>query len=271
MRTCTVNDRGKAVDRKTLFRILGIAGGVVVLALVIFAVAAISSPKGGVGDLPIIKSLVGGSQPPVTDPSGKQFPGTQASTTTVGAGGASGNLATTTATSGGGSGGSGGTGGGGGNGGNGTGGTPPDPKSISFAPISQQIPKSVTGYSMYRPYTTKTESIVTLDPTSSDRAQVARVQLTVHDRGTTAAAQRFIAGVSKSVYPKDAALFPVTGVTGVTGATGYFGTDGNLIATAVWTVDRYVYEVNVTSANNQPAGLKAIGQKLAETFRPTGK
>ncbi len=279
-RTGRTTDRGKAVDRSRLFRILGIAGGIVLLALVIFGVAAISTPRGGVTDIPIIKSLLGGgAQPPVTQPPAQPLPGTQPGTTTASqGGGSSGGLATSTdnagSSSGGGTsnngGGSSGTNGGGTANGGGGSNNPPS-KPITFAPMAQQLPTSIPGYSFYRPYTTKTESIVTLDPTGPDRATVTRVQLTVYDRGSAAAAQQFVNGVSKRVYPKDVSTFPVTGVAGVTGVSGYFGTDGSLLATAVWTVDRFVYEVGLTSSNNQPAQLRPIGQKIAVTFRPTGR
>lgn len=121
------------------------------------------------------------------------------------------------------------------------------------------LPSSAEGYDL------GTSSVVgddtTLAGTRSDPNLVGtRAVWAVHYRDSEAKAKEFVEKVSKSLYAKDAKSVPVDG------ATAYFGTDGSRFATVVYVRGRYVFEVVLTTLDGKPAALSGEAQGAAKAF-----
>ena len=268
-------DRGKWMNRSLVTKIAAVVGGVILLAAVIFGVAAISSPTGAPGGLPFIPV---GSDPASTSPA--LIPTFTAGTTsTPGATGTSTTVATTplsTRTTGDGNSndyrvnrttttGNSTTGSNGQNGGSGNGsGSKTTTKTVPPAPpktIKDHLPKSVTGFTSSGTQIYKTTTAqMALQPNASTHVPMSLALLTVHDFGTTAKAQSFIEKSIKTLYPDNQQSVPVNG--------GYifYGTQGTTFGEAAFYSGHFAYEVTVTSNNGDPLGLKDEAMAIASTF-----
>lgn len=127
------------------------------------------------------------------------------------------------------------------------------------------LPAAAEGYSFGTPLSDKTDAEVSAEPIegSNAAATVARVQFAVHDRATAATADTYIATVSKKVYGKD-----VTQAT-IHGAPAYVATDGTRLAAVVFVRGRYVFEVIATVRSGDPAGIRALSVAAAKAFPAT--
>lgn len=124
------------------------------------------------------------------------------------------------------------------------------------------LPSAAEGYSFFTPIGDKTDAVVSAEPVegAAAAATVARVQYSVHDRGSAAAAAGYIDTVTKKVYGKD-----VTQAT-VHGAKAYVGTDGTRLAVVVFVRGRYVFELIATARSGDPAGIRALSVAAAKAF-----
>jgi hypothetical protein len=172
---------------------------------------------------------------------------------------------TSTASSGGSGGGS--SAGGSGGSGSSTGGSGSNPSAGTPSPfdkkvdIAKLLPVTAAGYTMYPPQVSDTEAQVSGDPATKG----VRVIWAVHDRGTSAAAAKFVTKVSKSAYAKNGQT------ASIDGASAYLGTDGSRYATAVYVRGRYVFEVLVSLATPSAEVVQAlpIAKAAASAFPDT--
>jgi hypothetical protein len=242
---------------KRTWRIIGIAGGVIALALVVLVSAALSNPKNeqspevkaiaqqmesesltdrgvaalSANDTATAETLL--QRAVALNPKNQRavlaLTQIRQSTNTASSGGSSGNS---------------GSSGGAGSGGSTTGGSGSTPSQPTAGPFDKQVdiakllPVAASGFTMYPPQVQGTEAQVSGDPATKG----VRVIWAVHDRGSAAAAAKFITAVSKSAYSKDAKTDTIDG------ASAYLGTDGARYATAVYVRGRYVFEVLVSLA-----------------------
>ena len=252
------------MSRSTLVKIASAVGGVVLLAAVIFGVAAISSPSGGQGGLPFIP--VGGvptSTGPAVVPtftsnasatadstgSSKTVASSSPQTRTSGSSGSSGYRVTSSS----------GTGASGNGSGSGTTVTPAAHRLVK--PIKEQLPASVAGFSSSGTQLYSTTAIMALQPTPAGRVPMSLALLTVHDFATSARAKAFIEDSIKNIYPDHQQTIPVAG------GSVFFGTQGTTFGEVAFYSGRYAYEVTVTSSKGDPFGLKSEAVKLASSYR----
>jgi hypothetical protein len=268
------------MTRSTILKIASAVGGVVLLAAVIFGVAAISAPSNGQGGLPFIpvatppESSVPALIPSFTPDASSSAESTPTTTTvatspvqtrTDGGTGADGYRVTRTDGSGTGSAGTGSTGNGSNssgnsgsnNGSNTTTTVVPDP----VKPIKDQLPVAVTGYSMGSTQVYRTTAIVAVQPSPAGRVHASLVLLTVHDFGSSAKAKAFIDKSIAHLYAKNQQSVPVSG------GKVYFGTQGSQFGEVAFYSGRYAYEITVTATDGDPLGLKDEAVKLVTAFR----
>jgi len=124
--------------------------------------------------------------------------------------------------------------------------------------LAKLVPRSYPDESFGGVSKSESDIVVTGSP-SKQGATVTKISWAVHDRATDAAAADFIKKVSKSLYAHDAASLTINGTP------AYFGTDGKLFATVVFTRGRYVFEVVVTTTE-PPADVQAFAQGAAAAF-----
>ncbi|MEI8083614.1 MAG: hypothetical protein WCI74_17395 [Actinomycetes bacterium] len=249
------------MSRSTLIKIASAVGGVVVLAAVIFGVAAISTPSSGQGGLPFIP--VGG-QPVTTGPAVVPSYGPDASAT-ASATSSSTTVATTsvqTRTDGGSASGDyrvTGTTGTGGSSGATSGAT--TKKADPIKAVKSQLPTSVTGYGKSGTQADSKTAQIALQPTPAGRIPMALALLTIHDFGTSAKAKAFVTKSAKRLYPSNQQSVAVPG--------GYvfFGTQGTQFGEVAFYSGRYAYEVTVTSSNGDPLALKDEAVKLTRSYK----
>jgi hypothetical protein len=255
------------MQRSTVIKIASVAGGVVLLAAIIFGVAAISSPAGGPGGLPFIPV---GSQPastsPATVPTFTSDASATAGTTATAGGAPTGTTVATSAlvtrTTAGSAGsdysvsraarsGSTGT----------SKATTSKPASVPVKAVKDQLPASVTGYSSSGTQVTKTTAQLALQPARGSTVPMSLALLTVHDFGTPAKAKAFIEKSIKRIYPKNQQTVAVAG------GHVFYGTQGSQFGEAAFYSGRYAYEVTVTSSKSDPLGLKDGAVKLTTAFK----
>jgi hypothetical protein len=254
------------MKRSTLQRIAAIVSGIVLMAIVILGVAAISAPKTKTG-LPKIQ---------LSDASGASAgggTGTSGQTTATGSTGSTGSAGSgktapgqiTDSSAGSSSGGSSGVSG------KSSGKSAPtvapgasgDTDTAATGPIGDMLPASVQGFTLVGKQVGAKEAAVFAEPVSTSSG-MSRATLTVYDRDTATDADAFVKRVSSIVYPRDVSL-PAMFRT-----VAYAGTDGRLLATVEFSRGRYVYEVVGTSLVGKPAALNAQLVALAKGFRPPG-
>jgi hypothetical protein len=250
------------MKRSTITSVAAIVGGIVLLALVILGVSAISAPKSGELRAIQVPDAANGSIPGVTMPGGKPAGGGSTGATTS-AGGSTSGTATVVDSSGSSSGGGSGTGTGSGKSSAAAPGAALVTNSNATGPIGPMLPTSVQGFTLSGKQVGSTEAAVFAEPVATSSG-LTRATLTVYDRNTVANADAFITRISRVVYSKDVSQVSMFG------RTAYFGTDGHLVATMVFSRGRYAYEVVGTSTVGQPAALRAELTVLARAFRPPG-
>lgn len=144
----------------------------------------------------------------------------------------------------------------------------PAPDDAEFmAPVedlSVLLPSSVQGYGLGPPVLDPTDATVSGSPVDPELLS-SRAQWTVHDRGTSAKASEFVASVSKSLYSLDASNLQIDG------APAYFGTDGTRFASIVYVRGRFVFEVVLTTIQEQPAALRSEAEAAATAFPDTSR
>lgn len=133
----------------------------------------------------------------------------------------------------------------------------PDPF-LGDIDLKRLLPAAMEGFSLGSQQIIATEASVSGDANAAN-STVTGVLWAVHDRGTEAAAQETVVGLSQSLYPQDKATVNIRGVT------GYFGTDGTRFASIAFRRGRYAFEVIVTSTS-PPASAKTIAEKAAAAF-----
>lgn len=271
------DSRGR--DRRSVF--LWAVGSVVVLALVIFGISALSSPK----DEP---EPSGTTAPRSADDLAKerserlyqQALKAQQSGDTTGAIDLTeqalkayaenddakvllATLVSSTASSGGSSGGSGSGGSGGGTTTSSktpTSTTPPAQGRV--AKIETLLPSKIRGYTIGLPVKEQKVAVVSADPyaDSDDALIVTHVLFSVHDRGTEAAARKWVETVNKKLYGEDRKAVTILG------GPGYMGTDGARLASAAFWRGPYAFEVVATTITEELGDAGNIALKSAAAF-----
>jgi hypothetical protein len=139
----------------------------------------------------------------------------------------------------------------------------PEPVDPAFlkpvTPLTKLLPARATDFSLGTATGTKTDATVSGDPTEAS-SPASRSLWTVHDRKNQAGAGKFITSVSKELYGKDGQDVVIDGTK------AYFGTDGTRFATVVYVRGRYVFEVVLTSPSGSPKQLRTEAQKAAKAF-----
>lgn len=143
--------------------------------------------------------------------------------------------------------------------------TPPDPVpqtdwSAEIADITRLLPLVVQGLVPGSIVHDKSNAVIPFDPVEDgDYGQMRRILYSVHDRGDSATAGRYVAETSKAVYSKNGENITVDG------ASAYFGTDGKTLATVAYARGRYVFEVVIT-VSSAPEELRYPAADLAGAF-----
>jgi hypothetical protein len=131
------------------------------------------------------------------------------------------------------------------------------------AKIASLLPKAVAGYKVGLVETTRDGAIVPLEPTNAGPLGKATiVVLTVFDKKTATAAQKYVDGFARA-YRSD--LAPVTIGT----LRGRFGTDGSHLAAVTFCRGRFAFEVVLTATRGVPRDLKSVVVQAAEAFGST--
>ncbi len=128
--------------------------------------------------------------------------------------------------------------------------------------IAVLLPATLAGYTFGTPQSQPKEAVVTAEPArgSADARTVTRVLYYVHDRGSEKAARAWVASVNKRVYAKNHASVTVAG------GPGYFGTDGTRLASAAFARGPYAFETVVIVPTGKPASARSITLKVADAF-----
>lgn len=128
--------------------------------------------------------------------------------------------------------------------------------------VAVLLPRSVPGLVAGRRTGGGAEAVQPLDPVRGGRYDgvASRVLLSVHDRGSTVSAARFVSTVSRRVYGRDAAAVTVRGTA------AYFGTDGRALATLAFARGRYAFEVVIASTGGRPSVLRPAAIAIGAAF-----
>ena len=131
--------------------------------------------------------------------------------------------------------------------------------------ITVFLPAQIDGWVLATPVGVGADGTVGAEPAASNTSMrpVSRVLLAVHDRGTSAKARAFVDGTIKRAYPKDGASVVILG------APGYFGTDGTRLAAVGFARGRYAFEIILTIPTGQPGTFKSAAEGLAAAFPTT--
>jgi hypothetical protein len=127
--------------------------------------------------------------------------------------------------------------------------------------LNSLLPTKATGYVVGTASAMGADATVSGD--SEGASAVRYAEWTVHDRKTPSAATQFVTGVSRSLYTKDSA--DVT----VAGTAAYFGTDGVRLANVSFARGRYAFELTLVAENGSPGSLQQQAIKAAEAFPTT--
>lgn len=122
------------------------------------------------------------------------------------------------------------------------------------------LPDMVAGWSTLDVVEQSRDALVTFEPTkaATEYRSVARVSVSVHDRGSPKAAQTFVKKVSMRVYSKN------SGSADLGAVAAYTGTDGVRLATVAFARGRYAFEVIVSGHPGvKPSSVVATGVKIA--------
>ena len=137
------------------------------------------------------------------------------------------------------------------------------PYSSAVASIGKLLPITITDWTAGAPVVRGGEGLVTFEPkraTSSYRS-VVRATFSVHDRKISSAAASFLTKVDKTLYASDG------GTAKVDAVSGHFGTDGAQLAGFAFTRGRYAFEVVLYARpGTKPATLKPLALKLADSL-----
>ena len=140
------------------------------------------------------------------------------------------------------------------------------PYGSAVASVGKLLPTTITDWTAGAPVVRGGEGLVTFEPkraTSSYRS-VVRATFSVHDRKTSAAAASFLTKVDKTLYASDG------GTAKVDAVSGHFGTDGAQLAAFAFTRGRYAFEVVLYARpGTKPATLKPLALKLADSLPAT--
>lgn len=141
----------------------------------------------------------------------------------------------------------------------------PDPDAAfvrALSDVAVLLPRSVPGLIAGQRTGGGAEAVQPFDPAAGGvyDGVASRVLVSVHDRGSTAAAARFISTVSRRVYGRDAAAVTVRGTE------AYFGTDGRALATLAFSRGRYAFEVVIASTGGRPAALRSTAVAIGGAF-----
>lgn len=127
--------------------------------------------------------------------------------------------------------------------------------------IESLLPKSVSGFAFGIVQAVSTDAVCSAEPGSAaaGSATVTRALFSVHDRETEKAARQWVDTMGKRVYPMGASRVTIAG------GPGLFGTDGTRLAWASFARGPYAFEVLVT-VSGDPDSARSATLKLAETF-----
>jgi len=123
------------------------------------------------------------------------------------------------------------------------------------------LPSSVEGYELGLVTVVDTDANVPADPTEDGPFDViTRALFSVHDFETAEKAEAFVVSVSRTAFPENAADVTVDGVP------AYFGTDGVRFATVSYSRGRYAFEVIITTGTGAPGALLDASVSAAAAF-----
>jgi hypothetical protein len=129
--------------------------------------------------------------------------------------------------------------------------------------IASLLPAVTPGYRLAQVETSIASAIVSAEPTDRTvRLTIRRVEITVFDEHTSAAASAWVNGLSKAFSQSLASV-------AVGDLTGRFGTDGSHLACVSFSRGRFAFEVVVTVVRGTAAAQKSATVKLAEAVAAT--
>ncbi len=134
-------------------------------------------------------------------------------------------------------------------------------KEIKLAAL---LPAAITGWSAGSVVVEGKDALVTFEPEArtAPSRQVVRVIVNAHDRGSAAAAKEFVTKVDGEAYAQDGAKVAVGVVP-----DAYFGTDGVRVAVVAFSRGRYAFEVIATAQPGVSAAeLKQHALDVAATL-----
>lgn len=122
------------------------------------------------------------------------------------------------------------------------------------------LPKTVAGYSLGLANALGADATVAGEPTPTGPANIRSVLFSVHDFEDNDKADDFVASTTLSAFPENGADVTVGGVP------GYFGTDGERFAAVAFARGRYAFEVIITTDSGAPGTLMDAALLAAEAF-----
>jgi hypothetical protein len=147
-----------------------------------------------------------------------------------------------------------------------TGATQPDTSSYDPAfdnPVSDikaLLPKSVPGFALGQVAAADADAELPLDPDYTLGGLVAAAQVSVHDRGSLAAAATYVTQHSGTLYKNGAKAVDVNGTQART------GTDSGRLAAVIFSRGRFAFEVVVTSSGSDPSQVLDVALDVAKAF-----
>lgn len=133
--------------------------------------------------------------------------------------------------------------------------------------LTALLPGTIASWVREPPTMVGPDAVITYDPSGGSEAArtVTHALLSVHDRGSTAAAEKFPVEVHGKLYALDVSSSRVGVIDSVR-----FGTDGSGVAAVVFTRGRFVFEVQVAvQPSVDPAAVRGIALQLAGALPAT--
>ena len=140
------------------------------------------------------------------------------------------------------------------------------PYAPAIANVGELLPASIAEWTGGSRVVRAGEGLVTFEPKggTSGYRSVVRATFSVHDLKTVSAASAFVGKVDKTLYTVGASNLQVGAVS------GYSGTDGKQLTAVAFARGRYAFEVVLYGRPGaQASSLKSLSVKLAASFPAT--
>lgn len=139
----------------------------------------------------------------------------------------------------------------------------PDPDAGFTDPVDDMkalLPETVTGYDMGPADAVGPDATMAGEPTPAGPANIRSIFLGVHDFESSDDADIFVSSTTLTAFPENGANVTVDGVP------GYFGTDGERFAAVAFARGRFAFQVILSTDSGAPGTLMDAALEAAEAF-----